>query len=303
MAVASQHETVPWAIYRRETDAAMTASPISGPQPFEPSPLEKKYALSLVKNSAKLDVTGHLRAVEAFHARSHTVQASVPSPRSNGPRQFSLIKDLEQRTFVILVCEIVSIYQNDSEKVIIYVTDYTTNEGLWDYGNDDDGREGDRFNYMGGHKRKRNGPSGQMTLQVTLWDPHASYARQLESNQFVRLFNVHIKQSRVNQNLEASLHTDRYNPGNVNIRKVDPEKDELARALRDRKKEYWAKHGKKEASEKDTTTPAKPKVSNKKQQQKKQESKKEEGQKPLETNKRTNQNSKSWPHLKAQEES
>ena len=41
----------------------------------------------------------------------------------------------------------------------------------------------------------------------------------------------------------------------------------------------------------------------KQQQQKKQESKKEEGQKPLETNKRTNQNSKSWPHLKAQEES
>ena len=124
------------------------------------------------------------------------------------------------------------------------------------------------------------------------------------TNQFVRLFNVHIKQSRVNQNLEASLHTDRYNPGNVNIRKVDPEKDELARALRDRKKKYWAKHGKKEASEKDTTTSAKPKGSNKKQQQqKKQESKKEEGQKPLETNKRTNQNSKSWPHLKAQEES
>ena len=158
MAVASQHETVPWAIYRRESDAAMTASPISGPQPFEPSPLEKKYALSLLKNSAKLDVTGHLRAVEAFHARSHTVQASVPSPRSNGPRQFSLIKDLEQRTFVILVCEIVSIYQNDSEKVIIYVTDYTANEGLWNYGDDNHGREGDRFNYMGGHKRKRNGP-------------------------------------------------------------------------------------------------------------------------------------------------
>lgn len=294
MAVASQHEVVPWAIYRREPDARTTASPISGPEPFEPSPLDKKYALSLLKRVSSVDTIGHLRAVEAYKSsHSHIVQPSVASPKpSYGSNRLSLIRDIKERTFVMLVCEVVNIYLNDSEKVIIDVTDYTSNEGLWDNGTDDDnGRDGDRFNYLARPKRKRNAALERMTLRITLWDPHAAYAREnIQSDQFVRLQNVHIKRGRIYGNLEASMHTDRYHPDRVNIKKVSPGNDEHARTLLARRKEHWAKrYNKEDVPEENTEKPANSKKSKKKKQEK-QEKKKEEGQKPFEASKRSRLN-------------
>lgn len=302
MAVASQTSTAPWAIYRRESDAVTTASPISGPQPWEPSLLERNYALSLLKDISQVDVVGHLRAVETFHQGPQIVQqASVSSPKSFSTNQFSLIKDVKERTYVTLICEIVNIYLNDSEKVNIDVTDYTSNEGLFDFWKDDDnGTEGDPYNYIRRPKRKRNGPSGKMILRVTLWGAHAMHAREhVDSNQIVRLNNLHIKRSRVNGILEAGLHADRCNPSKVNIGKVDLGNDERVRVLIRRKKEYWAEHGQEALEEEEVEKPTNSKNSKKKQKKKRergeyQEMNREEGQKPLEIvkRKRLNQNGK-----------
>lgn len=254
--------------------------------------MEKKYALALLKRASSVDATGHLRAVEAYKS-SQVVQASVPT-RKPGGKQFSLIKDIEERTYVILVCEVLNISVNDSEKVIIDVTDYTSNESLSDDGADDgDGREGDSFNYLAPRpKRKRNGLLGRMTLRITLWDPHAAFARvNIRPTHFVHLNNVHIKRGRIYKNLEASIHTDRHYPDKVCITKVNPSNDERARALLDRRKEYWAKHySKEDAQEENTEKPANSKKAKQTKSQKKQEKKNEEGQNPLEISKRTRSN-------------
>lgn len=282
---------VPWAIYRQESDARTTAAPISGPEPFEPSQSEKKYALALLKRSSSVDATGHLHAVEAYKS-TQAIQASVSNPKRGG-KQFSFIKDIVPRTYVILVCEVLSISVNDSEKVIIDVTDYTPNDGLSDDRADDgDGHEGDSFNYLTRPKRKRNEPLGRMTLRITLWDPHAAFARvNIQPNHFVYLNNVHIKRGRIYDNLEASMHTDRHYPDKICITKVSPSDDERARALLDRRKEYWARHYSKEnVQEENTEKPASSKKAKQNKGQKRQEKKKEEGQKPLEISRKTRLN-------------
>lgn len=258
--------------------------------------MEKKHALALLKRASSVDATGHLRAVETCKS-SQVVQTSVSSARPGG-KQFALIKDIEERTYVILVCEVLSISVNDSEKVIIDVTDYTSNESLSDDGADDgDGREGDSFNYLVPRpKRKRNGPLGRMTLRITLWDPHAAFARvNIRPNHFVHLNNVHIKRGRIYKNLEASIHTDRHYPDKVCITKVNPSNDERARALLDRRKEYWARHYNKDSEEDNMGKPANSKKAKQTKTQKKQENKNEEGQNLLEIRKRTRLNVHSKP--------
>ncbi|KAI9930375.1 3-ketoacyl-CoA thiolase with broad chain length specificity [Aspergillus wentii] len=168
--------------------------------------------------------------------------------------------------YVDLVAQVVKTFFNDSEKAVIYVTDYTTNETLFDYGQDDDhGRDGDPHNYLGTGKRKWKGPAGRMSLQVTLWEPHASYAREnLKLNDFVLLTNVKIRKSRVSEGIEASLHGDRMYPNKVCVRTVDAESDDRARDLLRRKKDYWKAHGGKqnlqEEIEKSTVQSANPSI-------------------------------------------
>ena len=305
MAIAAQHQLVPWAIYRQESDRASTISPISGPSPFEPTQLERNYALSLMRRASTVDTTGHQRTIGGFQNDSPyaaaTVQDSIRSPPSN---YFTLIKDIKERTYVVLIGEIVNIWASDSDKVVIDITDYTSNKGLYKFG--DDGREGDPYNYMGSSKRKR--PLGQMTLRVTLWDAHADYVREnLMLHDFVRLQKVHIKRSRANGTLEAGLHAERYNPNKVNISKIQPnfESDENVLAFINRKKEYWAKHGKYDTLGENDETPAKPerskkrKKQEKKEERKRKETKTEEDQRPLEVRQRnkTNDNSKIFIHV------
>ena len=297
MAIAAQHHLVPWALYRHESDRASTLSPMSGPSPFEPTQLERNYALSLMGRASTVDTTGHQRTTGGFQNDSLYVAATVQDHTRSSPSNFfTLIKDLKERTYVVLIGEIVNIWANDSDKVVIDITDYTSNKGLYNFG--DDSREGDPFNYMGSSpKRKR--PLGQMTLRVTLWDAHADYVRgNLMLHDFVRLQKVHIKRSRANGTLEAGLHAERYNPNKVNISKIQPdlESDKNVFAFINRKKEYWAKHGKHGTPEENDETPAKSKK--RKKQEKREgknvkETKTEEDQKLLEIRQRNKPNDNS----------
>jgi hypothetical protein len=159
--------------------------------------------------------------------------------------KFSLIKDANYGTFVDIVGQVVRTYPDDP-RFTLYVTDYTQNKELFNYSldSDNESRDGDEFNYTRQSKRRQwPGPFGRLTLQVTLWEPHACFARQnVKENDFVLLRNVLIKTGKTSGIMEGALHTDQVYPNKVNVILInDNEPDESAEQLVRRKLEYWKK--------------------------------------------------------------
>lgn len=210
--------------------------------------------------------------------------------------------------YVDLLGEVVKAYLNDSEKATLYITDYTVNKDLLDYQqNENPSRDGDEFGYTRRAMKSWPGPFGQRTLQITLWEPHASYARQyIKPRGLVRLSNVHIKRSRIAQNLEASIHTDRNFPEKIHVKAVYDKSDGRVRDLLQRKSSYWKENGGNPEGSNEGATSSK---KSKKQQQRKKQEKSEEGQPSLKSSslpikrRLPNQNSEfiykstSWPWL------
>ena len=61
-----------------------------------------------------------------------------------------------------------------------------------------------------------------MTLQVTLWDPHSSYAREnVYEDTYAALSNVRVKLDKMNGAMEGVLHTDQMYPEKVSIRALE----------------------------------------------------------------------------------
>ncbi|KAF2138803.1 uncharacterized protein K452DRAFT_255690 [Aplosporella prunicola CBS 121167] len=182
---------------------------------------------------------------------------------STQSQKFSLIKDIGPQRFSDLAVEVLRTYYHPGGQCEVYVTDYTENNLLYLYnqpmeGEDfDDGPDGDTMNYLGDRRRKWPGPYGQLTLQVTLWEPHGSFARHhIREGHYVFLRNVHIKYDRSATHIEGALHDDRKYPGRIDINKLRPH-DSLARELESRKQAYLtrietqnAKKGKNEKNEK-----------------------------------------------------
>lgn len=273
--VVSQQSNVSWVIFRPEPSLSSSPFITSGPIPFEPSLKEKDQAQSLLDRVSAEGITVQQptsRGVPAFQQSSH-VQASGPAPNSGGlpctPIQFAKARLLCQ-----LLGQVVSLNTYDSEKCTLYLTDFTENEELVNYkkpGEEDDesGPEGDRFSYV---QKTKNwpGPWGKLTIQVTLWEPHASYARQhLKAGDIALLTYARIKEGR--GGLEAAVHEDRRFPEKIHVRKVDGGNDDRVQELMNRRTEYWKIHGEPKADTK------KAKKRNKKVEQKK-EARKEDGQ-------------------------
>jgi protection-of-telomeres protein 1 len=177
-----------------------------------------------------------------------TTPVDATPHRSNPPIQghsqkFSLIQDVTMSTFVDLVVHVVKTYY-EGERLFLYVTDYTPNQALFNYsGNsDENGRDGDEFGYTSRYRRRWEGPSGKLTLQVTLWDPHSYFARQnVRVDDYVLLRNVNIKTGHNGvARLEGSMHTDRMFRDKINVVVLNGDSDNIhLRDLTKRKREYW----------------------------------------------------------------
>ncbi|KAL4787911.1 hypothetical protein BJX76DRAFT_368258 [Aspergillus varians] len=285
--VASQDRNIPWAIFRPDRDPTSHLSALTGPVPFEPTYQEKTYASSLLEATP-----GSFRTTTV--SKPNFAQLSASKSTSTPRQKFSLLKDIEKRQFVDLMGEICKIHDNDSEKATLYLTDYTENEDFFCYASDNDddpghGREGDEYGYIKHPKKKWNGPSGRMTIQITLWEPHASFLRaNFNENDIVRLKNVRIKGSRVEGGtLEGVLHTNRDNPDAVNAFPIDISSDSRGQQLLSRREEYWKAHPKKQKRKSDEDAETPKKKSNTKKKAVKAQTKKECGQTTLSINKRT----------------
>ncbi|KAE8352859.1 hypothetical protein BDV28DRAFT_148630 [Aspergillus coremiiformis] len=233
LGVAADNANIPWAIFRSDPDPSSTNVPICGPTPFEPSYVEKRRCQALLESISGITKFRNASNSQLTNSQSFTGQASGWTQSTRMQRKVTLLKDIKEGTFVDLVGEVVKIYPQNSEKVLLYLSDYTTNNKLHDHTpvHDD---PGDTFYYRS--RKKWTGPTGQMSLPVTLWEPHASVAREnVKDNDIVCLVNVHIKVNRVNGTLEAAMHSARYN--NVHI--LDPEKNDNTQELHRRKTDYY----------------------------------------------------------------
>lgn len=277
--VASQHDEIPWAIFRANPDPISSPSIISGPVPFDLKPLERRFALALLDRIApdeQLTPPRPTRRARVSQQPSQVVQASAPSQKQGG-LPICLIQDVQVRRFTQLLGQVVRLNDYDSEKTILYITDYTANASLMDIKRDDEelGTEGDQYGYIARRKKNWPGPWGQLTIQVTLWEPHASFAREnVKESNLVHLTYVHIKEGR-DDGIEAAVHEDRRYPEKIHVRIVSPDYNEQAQELMSRRQAYWKIHGK------PSDDPKKAEKKRKKSGQKQKENHIEEGQRPL----------------------
>lgn len=221
-----------------------------------PSPEEKAYALSLLnRESYSGNVPAPAPALEStpanpvarrsFYKDTATTPGKVKSPASN-LRKFSLLQDLECWRFADIVGQVVKTFPASYDRFTLYVTDYTTHKDLFNYsdGNDGEGHDpGDPYGYISRRQREWPGPFGRMTIQVTLFEPHASFAKvNVNEGDFVCLRNMQVKMDNVNGLMEGVLRTDHMYPEKISVSVIpnnDP--DEHVREVVRRKTAYWKK--------------------------------------------------------------
>lgn len=165
----------------------------------EPTTVEQKAVL-LLKHSS---------SASAHDVRQYASSASI---NTGSRRKEALIKDLTPDTFYDIKAQVLNVYYSNFG-VDIKVTDYTSNKDLYLYADPD--KEPDMV-----FKREWPGPYGQVTLDIRLYEPHATWARaNLTRGDLVYLRNVHTRMS-VRQILEAAVHQDRQMPNQVDVRKL-----------------------------------------------------------------------------------
>lgn len=213
------------------------------PQTPAPAVAEMRYAISLCNSRDRSTYTEPLPTPVSISI-APSPSGAVPANRA-WKDKFSLIKDVTCDTYYDLVGQVVKLYPH-SNRVELYLSDYTSNNLLWNYEwgqNDGDGsgREGDSYNYVPRNSGNRQwpGPFGKMTLTVTLWPPHGY--QNVKENDFVHLRNVHIKWSK-DAKLEGAMHSDRRYPDKIDVTILkNSEDDERVKDVLRRKREYMKK--------------------------------------------------------------
>ncbi|KAG8416912.1 hypothetical protein J3459_013523 [Metarhizium acridum] len=169
-------------------------------------------------------------------------------------KKFSELKDLQEKSFVDTVVQIVREPYDLGDKFTLWVSDYTENQLFYHYkfmeGGFFEGRDdwpNDCINKSSGSSQKSEwiGPFGKMSMQITCFGSHARAIRDqhISIGTWVSLRNLQIKLGHNAANLEGYLRDERGFKGNkINISKLDHlDSDtlspELKNALR-RKRDY-----------------------------------------------------------------
>jgi protection-of-telomeres protein 1 len=155
--------------------------------------------------------------VMAFQGNAYQNQAPYIK---KGTLKFSLIRDMKVNNFYDLIGLVVKTF-SATQNYTLYITDYSRNSMVhsyeWPGNNTVEEGNFSRAKQGGG---EWPGPWGQYTLQITLWDAHASAARQiLEDTQILQNMQdgvgvyVGLKNVRAKKNgdgrLEGVLHGDK----------------------------------------------------------------------------------------------
>ncbi len=183
---------------------------------------------------------------EEFHARA---QASL-----NVKTKFSQLQDVRDGQFCDVIAQVARDPYDAGDKTTFYVSDYTENkqffhytyEGVFDLPSADGAAFG--HNPSSSASKQWHGPYGKRAIQITAYEPHASFIRSaVAATQWVLIKNLQIKHGRDGNNLEGFLREDRSATGErLNIivletqgdpESIDPRLKDAVRRLREYKKQ------------------------------------------------------------------
>ena len=151
--------------------------------------------------------------------------------------KFSLIKDLVVDSFCDLVGQVVKVYWNDRGWIDLYITDYTSNKLLHNFPHPNEGNDNDDYGYSPKVKRDWPGPFGQRTILITLFPPHAEWARaNVNVNNYVLLQNVNTKYTNARY-MQGKMRTDLRDEDRIGVIILDREDERVKNVLR-RKRDY-----------------------------------------------------------------
>ncbi|KAI5209678.1 hypothetical protein E4T38_02358 [Aureobasidium subglaciale] len=212
-----------------------------------PSKDEQMYAIGLMRLSLPALVT-------AAASKATSLPDRPAASRTGGPpkvkaNKLRLIQSVGYDQYCDLVVEVVKKFPDSYGNMELYVTDYTSNNLLYDYpapndadAEDDYNRDGDIYEYVSnvtGKRKNWSGPSGRHTLKIDLRPPHAGFARdKVKEGDFVMLSNVRIKKSNAGK-MEGNLWEDGRYPDKVCVHQLRNGSEEL-KTLRNRRENYWA---------------------------------------------------------------
>lgn len=195
---------------------------------FEPSEEVNHYVPRLCHDVNKDSI---MPSETEFHQRS---LASL-----NIKSKFCLLSDVTDERFCDLVVRVCRDPYDLGDKVTLYVSDYTENSSFFNYSLDSindlvSRRAADPYGYTGttnGATQESGnpvwvGPLGKRVIQITAFEPHASYVREhVTAGAWIALRNVQIKYGHDSQNLEGKLRGDQDFPNKTNVSLVDTEAD------------------------------------------------------------------------------
>lgn len=252
MAISNRHST--WTIFpassipERAPSNNIQLKHIKEARATIPSPEIMLYATCLCnardRSSFSEPISKPQTLPQAMSANTSPSAANSITPAPHSRRdKFSLIKDVVIDVFYDVVGQVVKIFPSNG-CVELYITDYTSNNLLYNYewGQDDSeaiSRDGDDYGYVprASSRRQWPGPFGKMTMTVTLWPPHSYFANgNVKELDFVHLRNMRVKNNK-DVKMEGSLHSDKLWPDRVDVmilkdnREDDRVKDVLRRKL------------------------------------------------------------------------
>ncbi|KAI4172033.1 MAG: hypothetical protein LQ346_008664, partial [Caloplaca aetnensis] len=205
-----------------------------------------RYAIELCNSRERgpYDASAPISISTSTPSSTAVTATTTGSPALGRRDKFTLVKDAKIDNFYDLVGQVVKVYPGNGV-VELYMTDYTSNQELFNYewGRDDpDAADGEDNSLLYGSapstKRKWPGPFGKYTLIVGLFPPHSYHAQNhIKEGQFVFLRNVRIKWSK-DMKMEGSLHTDRRNSDRVDVTVIYDHTDERVKDVLRRKIQY-----------------------------------------------------------------
>ncbi|KAI1005516.1 hypothetical protein K3495_g2703 [Podosphaera aphanis] len=203
---------------------------------------QMKYAIQL--NDRKREIlTSSLR---------ENSMPTLSQPRSFKDK-FALIRDVKVGNFYDIIGEVFKIWPSASGCVSVYVSDYTANSLLYNYSsNETEGREGDEYAYsiIDSEKSRWRGPSGKLTIQITLWGLDAGFASEsINCGHWLYLKNVRMTLGKNNGILEGKLSSDPGKKGLMILEELrtSPEIHSHWKAAKERRRGWMTSYKNREA--------------------------------------------------------
>ncbi|KAI1330145.1 hypothetical protein F5Y16DRAFT_47134 [Xylariaceae sp. FL0255] len=199
-------------------------------QTKQPGDKEHEYAAWLYHQTSKSYLPDSDTFQQLVEASTHTKD------------KFRRLDKVIEGTFCDVIVNVVKEPYDEGEKTTMWVSDYSENDDFFKFAWDGPKQPGGRDNNMESSS-KWTGPYGKRSIQVTCFEPHASFVNaEVHIDQWLRLRNLHIKLGNNRCNLEGVLHQDRQfgDRGQINILPTDDRENcdpRLKEAIR-RKLEY-----------------------------------------------------------------